>query len=784
MDSMTLKISVFGRCNCPVAALAVQLPPAPPAPQKFCYPAQGSPRGRLSCFLPGSWAVDRRDQNPPTSRRRTANERLSAAPAMMNGGSDMARGGGNDGAWSTQDTPMLSSPDDDFQQFLDMGGMANLPDPLQFDFGGEFDSSNGGDTTMTGTGMAIQTTTSTVIPMTSAVSMPAIQSQMVSPAGNDPIMNIDAQIQMLQNQKMQVQHQQQQEQQRQRQQELQRQQQQQQQSHERRMQEQQAMFFAQQNRIVPPTPQSSELHQQSGYDQFHRLREQQDMAFTPLVSPAVPPLETQFSNENQFAVNPSYFTPISSPALHSQNESMSYERLASLTVNSPVDMVMDPNLSSATGIVSLPAPAPIPAPAPSHSSTPALPPSADLNKKARKANAASKTRSKGSSKSSVRQSPITKPQKKRTASTPNIAKHVINELVGNAPSSASPTNLLPAPAQSAIATDTSEEDGSVSPEAISEMPPPPPPPPRSARQSPYIQSQKKRSTPKAKPASQVSPSPATPASLLRLPSPSIEDTIVVANGSDVVSPENIDNFELPESVTSKAVSRPGSKQPSPKTSSNQATPKGTVPPPLPSPVLTRPPGTISASQSPQIAPGSSGPVPNRKTPQLAPRNGKKRSSASVQSSPALRPRISPGMKPILPANGTVSVEDTASQLLTSKSNYQNMLEGNKVPGMEFPRDLTDTLTSKRTSHKIAEQGRRNRINTALQEIATLLPLDEKSECKEKLEKKEPKQSNGPNSKASTVELAIEYIKELQNKVEAEKERADAAERKLQELKTP
>ena len=31
------------------------------------------------------------------------------------------------------------------------------------------------------------------------------------------------------------------------------------------------------------------------------------------------------------------------------------------------------------------------------------------------------------------------------------------------------------------------------------------------------------------------------------------------------------------------------------------------------------------------------------------------------------------------------------------------------------------LTSKRTSHKIAEQGRRNRINEAIKEMQTLLP---------------------------------------------------------------
>lgn len=41
--------------------------------------------------------------------------------------------------------------------------------------------------------------------------------------------------------------------------------------------------------------------------------------------------------------------------------------------------------------------------------------------------------------------------------------------------------------------------------------------------------------------------------------------------------------------------------------------------------------------------------------------------------------------------------------------------------MHYPEALSKNLNSKRTSHKIAEQGRRNRINTALQEMQSLLP---------------------------------------------------------------
>lgn len=151
-------------------------------------------------------------------------------------------------------------------------------------------------------------------------------------------------------------------------------------------------------------------------------------------------------------------------------------------------------------------------------------------------------------------------------------------------------------------------------------------------------------------------------------------------------------------------------------------------------------------------------------------------------SPALLPRISPNIKPLLPGGSTV--EDTASWLLASKSNYQNILEGNLVPGVSYPSELSTNLTSKRTSHKIAEQGRRNRINSALQEIATLLPKGVLAEGKdsggESSDKKDAKGGSNPSSKASTVEMAIEYIKQLQQEVVDANKRAEKAEKKLQE----
>lgn len=195
----------------------------------------------------------------------------------------------------------------------------------------------------------------------------------------------------------------------------------------------------------------------------------------------------------------------------------------------------------------------------------------------------------------------------------------------------------------------------------------------------------------------------------------------------------------------------------------------------------------SVRQSPRIV-TSNGSSSGRKSSIASSRSSKKRPGSSILASPALLPRISPSIKPLLPGGVSVS-EDTASLLLASKSNYQNILEGTHLPGVSYPTELSTNLTSKRTSHKIAEQGRRNRINSALQEIATLLPKGPglaKDSGGEKSEGAEGEGGKGgattasqsANSKASTVEQAIDYIKSLKKAVDEANKRAEAAEEKL------
>ena len=121
-------------------------------------------------------------------------------------------------------------------------------------------------------------------------------------------------------------------------------------------------------------------------------------------------------------------------------------------------------------------------------------------------------------------------------------------------------------------------------------------------------------------------------------------------------------------------------------------------------------------------------------------------------------------------SAVVSAE-TSALLLASKSNYQNILEGTHLPGVSYPETLSTNLTSKRTSHKIAEQGRRNRINTALQEIAALLPPQTPPANGQASNSAQTLLTTGSvaqqnNSKASTVEQAIDYIKILQSELKS------------------
>ncbi|KAM3431414.1 hypothetical protein MY4824_007124 [Beauveria thailandica] len=659
-------------------------------------------------------------------------------------------------AWEGQDQHMASGPDDDFHQFLDMTGMGTIPDAtaMQFDFHPFNDGSSAAPQPMmasaphpqhsqhqhqqqphqaSSTGDALMTDSdpSAMIPRSdgllqnhtpamSAVSHPS----MLASSAPDSISNIDAQIHYLQQQKF---HQQQ-----------------------RQLHEQQATFYGAHAHSVPPTPQSLEMPpgggqfysqaeqmpQRTAYDRgYHQRMAEPDMAFTPLVSPAVTPLDPHFNMDSAFAVPGSYFSPLTSPALHAQPDGSIYDHSTNSN-NSPIDMDLETT----------------PAAQPAQ-------PSQDLAKKARRNNAA-----KARSKSAVKNSPISKPQRRKTGPSPALVSQVLSEVDETRLQSGGETGLLPLPATS---TEGSEENASVSPENLTDMPPPPVPARRSNSKSPYIQAQTASSN-QAPPLSlnedRQQPHPATPASLMKLASPKGKKPQSTQQGDTAT--EQIESLELPESVSNRPLAPINTQIASQYSGNDQpASARSTTLHPSPSPNLRPTGGTVSANASPSLGPRSAGPSA-RKTPQLLSRNSRNRSTGSVHVSPALLPRISPNIKPLIPGTPGMSAEDT-SRLLMSKSNYQNILEGNTVPGVSYPTELSTNLTSKRTSHKIAEQGRRNRINSALQIMASLLP-DHAKPSSEDGEDSKAGGGGGSNnnnstqsSKASVVENAIVHMKYLQ-----------------------
>ncbi|KIW80461.1 hypothetical protein Z517_07077 [Fonsecaea pedrosoi CBS 271.37] len=99
-----------------------------------------------------------------------------------------------------------------------------------------------------------------------------------------------------------------------------------------------------------------------------------------------------------------------------------------------------------------------------------------------------------------------------------------------------------------------------------------------------------------------------------------------------------------------------------------------------------------------------------------------------------------------------------SHPLTLRSNYDCIKQGQAAQlGLHYRTDLTAAANSTRNSHKRAEKNRRDRLALAMQELVMLLP-------------QKPSTSNSSGNqrggKAETVEIAVQYIKQLQEEVNA------------------
>jgi hypothetical protein len=315
-----------------------------------------------------------------------------------------------------------------------------------------------------------------------------------------------------------------------------------------------------------------------------------------------------------FAVPAAYFSPLTSPALNAQNSQHAHQHShatpsGSSTGHSPIDVEMEilgePMMQQETG------------------------------RRLRSTNKRSAPRSANAS-SRVRQSPIVKPGRRKATVSSFIPPKEVSELLEEARGGRPPSNGLDTP----YSRETSGTD-SISPEPLlSEMRPPPKPGSHTASPAMMAQVNGHGGTPAT---------PATPASLMRIhTSPNF--------GDSREGPPMMEDLTLPEpSLDRPALSRLDTAvlvedQDTPRLAARK-TPKlaalhtpGAPMSGRPSPMMD----SVATPTSPAF------PMLNRRSldPKPARMSKKRNSSCSTLMSPALRPKISPSIKPLLPDAGS------------------------------------------------------------------------------------------------------------------------------------
>ncbi|CEJ62092.1 hypothetical protein PMG11_10602 [Penicillium brasilianum] len=533
-------------------------------------------------------------------------------------------------------------------------------------------------------------------------------------------------------------------------------------------------YMQQGQQMIPPTPNSMELHGNAPrypqrvddhsdmYDRYSRINEEQAL-YTPLLSPAMTPLESQFRLP-EYTIPGEYFTPLTSPALEAQNAHSS-----SSGYQFHARQVSDVGFVPTNAEVN---------PLPGTSA----PPSPSIIRKTRRRTSAASSRLAGRATKS-RQSPHIRAQTTQTQR---------NRGKPNAPSSEDLYNRMAQefnkpPNHDVRSLQESSNDGSgqdsVSPEPLPDslMPPPAIPPPRkSPAMVPHQSSQ------------QLSGTAATPATLMRIQrsqhAQELSDQIM-GQAQLEIPDEVMEDIALPEAVQPTL-------QPHPKISRIDTSVRNTASPvisahgtpsiePRSTPAADRTPMSIAPSPRTIAMPSPSGPVPKRSDPSRSSISSRKRPSvSSTHASPLLRPKISPSIQPLMRGSDSLSQD---ALYLASKSNYQHILDGTLPSGVSYPETLAENLSSKRTNHKLAEQGRRNRINNALKEIESLIPPEfiQMRQAKEAAaagpkpsDKDKEKPANQAISKASAVEMAIDYIKALKKTLDETASKLADAEAKL------
>ena len=342
------------------------------------------------------------------------------------------------------------------------------------------------------------------------------------------------------------------------------------------------------------------------------------MVFTPLGTPAVTPLDSQY-HMPEYAIPGEYFSPLASPALIAQTvgpaERSVYGRFPTSDqseTTSPVDMNFDSSLKSA--VTSAPA------------------------SKRQKKRPSPTTVKQGSR--SVRQSPAMKPSRKKQSTSTVIPAREVAEIMENAsrPNTAGESQRQ-GDSLGIPASQMSSESGSISPEPLSDlMPPPATPKPGSAARSPQAPPQMGAQSAPARPIN----APATPRSLMKIQQSASKDPTQASSNGDA----EMQDISLGEAALDSGSFLPAidtqmtENQPTPTVSAQKADSSASAT--SPAPVLPSP--ATSAAPTPKTLANKA------KNDFKTPAKGKKRNSSS-HVSPALRPRISPSIKPLLPEGG-------------------------------------------------------------------------------------------------------------------------------------
>lgn len=363
---------------------------------------------------------------------------------------------------------------------------------------------------------------------------------------------------------------------------------------------------------------------------------QSQALYTPLVSPAMTPLESQFRLP-EYTIPGEYFTPLTSPALEAQHPHSSTSGFP-FHARQVSDVGFVPTTTEVNPLSGASAP-----------SSPSI-----LRKTRRRPSAASSRLAGRASKS--RQSPHIRAQ---TAQSQRMRGKPLapnsEELYGHMASEMSKPPNHDVRSLQESSNEGSGQD-SVSPEPLPDslMPPPAIPPPRKSpailpQLQPQLQSQsQQQQQQQQKP---LVGAAATPATLMRL-----QRSQHAQESSDQVMGQA--QLEVPDEIM-EDISLPEAAQARPKVARIDTAVRTTASPsisahgtpsiePRSNPTADRTPLSVAPSPRTLAMPSPSGPVPKRSDPSRASISGRKRPSvSSTHASPLLRPKISPSIQPLM-----------------------------------------------------------------------------------------------------------------------------------------